>query len=371
MTSTISPPSGPRQERGEPASRSVGHPGQGARPRLPLRARLGALDVKASPYLYIAPFFILFALVGLFPLVYTFVVSINDWDLLAGPGDWVGLENYAAELKDPYFWNSLFNTFSIFLLSAIPQLVAATFIAAILDQNLRAKTFWRMGVLLPYVVTPVAVTLIFSSAFDEKYGLINNLLQTLNLDPVAWKSEVLPSHLAIASMVNWRWTGYNALILLAAMQAVPRELHESAALDGAGAFRRFFSITLPGIRPSMIFVIITATVGGLQIFTEPKLFNPSSSTLGGPNREYQTTVLYLWDLAFNRGDFGKASAVAWLLFLIIVAVGLLNFFISRSIASSGENGRGKPGRAARRAASVKARQPVRDAAPENPKEDRS
>ena len=370
MTSTISPPTGPRQERGERASRSVGKPGQGTRPRLPLRARLGALDVKASPYLYIAPFFILFALVGLFPLVYTFVVSINDWDLLSGPGDWVGLENYAAELADPYFWNSLFNTFSIFLLSAIPQLVAATFIAAILDQNLRAKTFWRMGVLLPYVVTPVAVTLIFSSAFDEKYGLINNLLQTLNLDPVAWKSEVFPSHLAIASMVNWRWTGYNALILLAAMQAVPRELHESAALDGAGAFRRFFSITLPGIRPSMIFVVITATVGGLQIFTEPKLFNPSSSTLGGPNREYQTTVLYLWDLAFNRGDFGKASAVAWLLFLIIVAVGLLNFFISRSIASSGENGRGKPSRAARGTARKNARRLARDAAPETPKENR-
>ena len=148
-----------------------------------------------------------------------------------------------------------------------------------------------------------------------------------------WKTEVFPSHIAIATMVNWRWTGYNALILLAAMQSVPRDIHESAALDGAGAFRRFFSITLPSIRPTMIFVIITATIGGLQIFTEPKLFNPSSSVLGGPHREYQTTVLYLWDMAFNRSDFGKASAIAWLLFIIIVAFGLLNFLISRRIAS--------------------------------------
>jgi len=302
---------------------------------------LSRLDYKYSPYLYVAPFFILFALVGLFPLVYTFVVSINDWDLLGGAGDWVGLENYAAELSSPLFWNSLFNTFSIFLLSAIPQLAIATFIAAMLDQNLRAKTFWRMSVLVPYVVTPVAVTLIFSNAFDEKYGLINNLLQFFNLDPVAWKTSVFPSHLAIATMVNWRWTGYNALILLAAMQAVSRELHESAALDGAGMLRRFFSITLPSIRPTMIFVIITATIGGLQIFTEPKLFNASSSVPGGPDRQYQTTVLYLWDLAFNRGDFGRASAVAWMLFLIIILIGLINFLLSRKIASAGEKRTGR------------------------------
>lgn len=305
-----------------------------ARRALTFGQKLSRFDVKASPYLYIAPFFILFGLVGLFPLVYTFVVSLNKWNLLTGPGEWVGLGNYVAELNDPFFWNSLFNTVSIFLLSAIPQLIGAVLIAAILDQNIRAKTFWRMSVLIPYVVTPVAVTLIFSSAFDEKYGLINNLLQSVHLSPINWKTETFPSHVAIASMVNWRWTGYNALILLAAMQAVPRDLHESAALDGAGAFRRFFSITLPSIRPTMIFVIITATIGGLQIFTEPKLFNPSSAVPGGPQRQYQTTVLYLWDMAFNRQNFGKASAIAWLLFLIIVAFGVLNFLISRRIAST-------------------------------------
>ncbi|MEJ3405348.1 sugar ABC transporter permease [Rathayibacter sp. YIM 133350] len=323
MTTTASRPTATPSPKPTPASEE----------RVPLRHRLSKLDVKVSPYLYVAPFFVLFGLIGLFPLVYTFVVSLNDWDILAGPGKWIGLQNYGAELADPYFWNSLFNTLSIFLLSSIPQLIAAVFIAAILDQNLRAKTFWRMSVLIPYVVTPVAVAIIFSSAFSEKYGLINNILQSFGLDAVNWKTEVFPSHFAIATMVNWRWTGYNALILLAAMQAVPRDIHESAALDGAGAFRRFFSITLPSIRPTMIFVIITATIGGLQIFTEPKLFNPQSANLGGPHREYQTTVLYLWDMAFNRGNFGKASAIAWLLFIIIVAFGLLNFLISRRIAS--------------------------------------
>ena len=197
------------------------------------RQRLSVWDVKASPYLYISPFFLVFAVVGLFPLLYTFFVSLHDWHLLKGQGDFVGLANFTDVLGDRFFWNSMGNTFSIFLLSAIPQLAVALFLAAVLDQNLRARTFWRMSVLLPYVVTPVAVALIFTNMFGEQYGLINNLLSNLGIEPIRWKTDTLPSHIAIATMVNWRWTGYNALILLAAMQAVPRDIYESAAIDGA------------------------------------------------------------------------------------------------------------------------------------------
>ncbi|WP_066298009.1 carbohydrate ABC transporter permease [Arthrobacter luteolus] len=303
-----------------------------AKKRLTFRQRRSAWDMKASPYLYISPFFILFALTGLFPLLYTFWVSLHDWHTLKGQGDFVGIENFTAVLADGYFWNSMFNTFSIFLLSAIPQLTVAVLLAAVLDQHLRAKTFWRMSVLLPYVVTPVAVALIFSNMFNEQNGLINNFLGNFGVNGVSWREEMFPSHVVIATMVNWRWTGYNALILLAAMQAVPRDLYESAALDGAGAVRRFFSITLPSIRPTMIFVIITSTIGGLQIFAEPRLFDPV--TAGGTQRQFQTTVLYLWEMAFQRQNFGKAAAVAWLLFLIIVLVGVVNFLISKKIATA-------------------------------------
>jgi cellobiose transport system permease protein len=354
MTTTLSSP--PRPAAGDAARPA------GTSPRSAFRQRLSRWDVRYSPYAYVAPFFILFGLVGLFPLLYTFVVSLNDWNLLTGPGDWVGFDNFAAELTDPLFWNSVFNTFSIFFLSAIPQLIAAIVLAAVLDQHLRAKTFWRISVILPYVVTPVAVTLIFSSMFSEKYGLINNLLEVIHLPAVMWKTDTLPSHLAIATMVNWRWTGYNALILLAAMQAVPRDIHESAAIDGAGAVRRFFSITIPSIRPTIIFVVITATIGGLQIFTEPKLFNAASAIPGGPQRQYQTTVLYLWDLAFNRQSFGKASAVAWILFLMIVAIGVINFLLSRSIA--GAETRASSRRVRRRLARAAAAQAAAQAATE-------
>ncbi len=301
---------------------------------LTTRQRLSRLDVKASPYAHVAPFFILFGLVGLFPLVYTFVVSLREWDLLKGPGPWVGFANYADVLTDKFFWNSIANTLSIFLLSAVPQIIVALLLAAILDQNLRGKTFWRMSVLLPYVVTPVAVTLIFSSVFNPQDGLANNLLGLIGVENIEWKRDTLASHVAIATMVNWRWTGYNALILLAAMQAVPRDLYESAALDGAGAVRRFFSVTIPSIRPTVIFVILTATIGGLQIFTEPRLFDVSNAGgIGGADRQFQTTVLYLWELAFFRRDFGQAATVAWLLFLLIIAFGLLNYFVARRIAT--------------------------------------
>lgn len=334
MTTTLRPP---------PAAKTTSRP---AAPRSPFRQRLSRFDLKASPYFYVSPFFILFALVGLFPLGYTLVVSLHEWDLLKGQGPFVGLDNFVAILGDRMFWNSIFNTVSIFLLSAIPQLVIAILVAYLLDQGLRAPTIWRMGVLLPFVVTPVAVALIFSSIFNEADGLANNLLNLIGIPDQEWKHDTFLSHLAIAIMVNFRWTGYNALILLAAMQAVPRDLYESAAIDGAGSARRFFSITIPSIRPTLIFVIITATIGGLQIFAEPRLFDVSTAGgIGGSDRQFQTTVLFMWELAFFRRNFGEAAAVAWLLFLLIVLFGIVNFLISRRIAT----GDGRPSRRTRRA----------------------
>ena len=312
---------------------------------LTFRQKLARFDYKASPYLYISPFFLLFALLGAFPIIYTLNVSLYDWHLLKGQGDFVGLKNYVDVLQDPNFWNALYNTFSIFLLSAVPQLIFATILAALLDQAIRASTFWRMSILLPYIVAPVAVAVIFTQVFSQFNGPLFGLSEALGLDPIRWGYDPFPSHIAISSMVNWRWTGYNALILLAAMQSIPRDIYESAALDGAGRVRRFWSITVPMIRPTMIFVIITSTIGGLQIFTEPKLFDGQSD--GGANRQFQTLVLYLYELGFPLRDFGRASATAWILFVIIVVVGLINFYLSRLISSQDGSTRARGRKAAR------------------------
>jgi len=302
--------------------------------RRSLRQRFSLAAYRGSPYAYVAPFFLLFGLTGLFPLIYTVNVAVHEWDLLKGQGEFVGMGNFVEILGDAMFWNSIGNTLSIFLLSAVPQLTVALLIAYLLDRGLRAPTFWRMSVLIPFVVTPVATALVFSSIFNEADGLVNNLLNVVGIADQQWKHDTFLSHLAIATMVNFRWTGYNALILLAAMQAVPRDLYESAAIDGAGPTRRFFSITIPSIRPTLIFVIITATIGGLQIFAEPRLFDVSTAGgIGGSDRQFQTTVLFLWEMAFFRRNLGEASAVAILLFLLIVGIGLINFFISRGIAT--------------------------------------
>jgi cellobiose transport system permease protein len=293
-------------------------------------------DVKWSPYLYIAPFFILFGVVGLFPLLWTGYLSLFDRELLDAEGTFTGLANYTELLRDSQFWNALVNTLSIFVLSTGPQIVVSVGVAALLNTRLRAPTGWRVGVLLPYVVSLVAVGLIFSNLFGSKYGLINGLFQLVGLDPVQWQSNRFASHLAIATMVNWRWTGYNALIVLAAMKAIPKEIHEAAMIDGARAMRRFFSITMPLLRPTLIFVVVTSTIGGLQIFTEPKLFDvmPGSNN-GGSSNQFQTITLYMYQTAFETQQLGYASAIAWVLFLVIIIIAVANFLLTRRIASTG------------------------------------
>lgn len=315
----------------------------GASP-LTWRQRLSRFDVRFSPYFYISPFFVVFAIVGLYPLLYTAYVSVHQWHLIMGQGGFVGMQNYIDVLQQERFARALANTFSIFLLSSVPQVIAAIIIAAVLDANLRAKTFWRMGVLLPYVVAPVAVSLIFSKLFADESGLINALLSNIGLDPIGFHSDRFASHVAIATMVNFRWTGYNALILLAAMQAIPRDLYEAAIVDGAGRVRQFFSITIPMLRPTLIFVVITSTIGGLQIFDEPRMYDTLG--LGGADRQWMTVTMYLYELGWGaQKSFGRAAAVAWILFFIIMVIGMINFALTRRIASDAAprvtKGRGK------------------------------
>ncbi len=313
-------------------STSVGAPGSGT--ALTRSQRLSRWDQRSAPFLYISPFFLLFALVGLFPLLYTGWISLHDWNLIRGNQGFVGAENFVHIIQQPRFGVALRNTFSIFLLSSVPQVILALIIAAGLNANLRAKTFWRMGVLLPYVVAPVAVSLVFGQLFADQSGTINAILGTLGVDPIGWHSDVLSSHIAIAAMVNFRWTGYTSLILLAAMQAIPNEVIEAAVVDGASRLRTFFSVTIPLLRPTIIFVVITSTVGGLQIFDEPRLFDTAG--LGGADRQWMTVTMYLYELGWgNQKSLGRASAVAWLLFLIIIAIAMLNYFVTARIASTG------------------------------------
>ncbi|TDE11141.1 carbohydrate ABC transporter permease [Jiangella asiatica] len=295
-----------------------------------LRRRLPGRTV---PYLYIAPFFVVFGVFGLFPIVYTGWVSLHEWNPI-GTHAWLGLRNYTDLMADPRFWNATVNTFSIWIISTVPQLAVALVLAAVLNgPMLRLRTGFRMAVLVPNITSVVAVGIIFTQLFGRDFGLVNWLFDTVGLDRVDWPAGRLSSHLAIASMVMWRWTGYNALIYLAAMQSIPRSLYEVAELDGAGRVRQFLHITVPQLRPTIIFTVIVSTIGGLQVFAEPLVFGGQAGTDGGQSRQFQTLTLFLYEQGFRDLDFGYASAIAWALFVMILVLSVVNYRLSRRIST--------------------------------------
>nr|WP_242625084.1 sugar ABC transporter permease [Krasilnikovia cinnamomea] len=290
------------------------------------RNRLTRWDTAYTPYALIAPFFLIFGAFGLFPLLYNAVVSLRTWRLDDPASDgWAGSANYTAVLGDGRFWNAMLNTVGIFLLSSVPQLVLAMLLAAVLNRRMRWRTGLRMGVLLPYITPIAASTIVFGALFANEFGPINYLLSTAGLDQVDFRAEKWSSWLAIATMVNWRYIGYNALIYLAAMQTVPKALYEAAVLDGAGAWRQLWHITVPSIRPAVVFTVILSTIGGMQLFTEPLLFDPESrEATGGSDGQFQTIAMLIYRTGWKELDLGRAAAMSWVLFLIIVVLAAVN-----------------------------------------------
>jgi cellobiose transport system permease protein len=311
-------------------------PSTAVRRRSATRRRLRRVDARVSPYLYIAPFFVLFAIFGIFPLLYTGWVSLTDRNLLASEWSFIGLQNYTELMHDEYFWHAVVNTLGIWVLSTIPQLVLALVIAHVLNRSLRVRTFFRMSILLPQVTSLVAVALIFTQLFGYRYGLVNYVLNQVGIENVNWEAGRLSSWVALSTMVTWRWVGYNALLYLAAMQSIPDELYEASAVDGARSWRQFIHVTIPMLRPTIIFTVIISTIGGLQLFTEPFLFQPvKSGSTGGSARQYQTVAMYLYEKAFGgtQFDFGYAAAIAWCLFLFIAVISFVNYLLVRRIRS--------------------------------------
>jgi len=284
--------------------------------------------MRASPYLFISPFYIVFLIFGAFPLVFTVWVSLHDWELASGLREFTGLQNYRELLGDEAFWHSVVNTIGIFFMSTVPQLLLALWVANLLNRRLRASTFYRIGVVAPMVTSTAAVAIVFAQLFARDYGVVNWLLGQVGIDPIDWQASRGWSWVAISAMVDWRWTGYNALIYLAAMQAIPKDLYEAAAIDGASRVRQFWQITVPMLRPTIIFTVIISTIGGLQLFTEPVLFG-SGRMDGGPVHQYQTVTMYMFDNAFRSDHYGYGAAIAWMLFLMIIVFSLLNFLFVR------------------------------------------
>ncbi|MCR3750380.1 cellobiose ABC transporter membrane protein [Lentzea californiensis] len=290
-------------------------------------------DTKFAPYGYVAPYFLIFGVFGLFPLLYTIWVSLQDRNLLESEAaTFVWFANYVKLMADPYFWNAMGNTLSLWLLTTVPQILFALFIAQLLNRKVRTRTLFRMGVILPNITSVAAVTIIFAQLFGRDFGLVNWVLDLFGAGQIDWQAGTASSHIAIAVMVVWRWTGYHALIFLASMQAISPTLYEAATLDGASGRQQFWRITVPLLRPQIIFTTIIATTGNMRLLAEPLLFNPgAAAATGGSDRQFQTAALYLYEQGFTKYDFGYSSSIAVVLAIATVIVAGLGYLVTKRI----------------------------------------
>ncbi|WP_184593459.1 carbohydrate ABC transporter permease [Streptomyces violarus] len=292
-------------------------------------------DIRWSPYAFVSPFFLLFIAFGLFPLIYTGWASLHQVELTA-PTDmnWVGLRNYTRIFDDEFFWNAARNTLTIGIISTVPQLLMAMGIAHILNYKLRASTFFRVAMLAPYATSIAAASLVFVLLYGRDYGMINWALDLVGINPVDWQNDTWASQIAVSTIIIWRWTGYNTLIYLAAMQAIPQDLYESAALDGANRWQQFIHVTLPALRPTILFTCVVSTIGASQVFGEALLFDSNKGTSGGAEHQFQTLGLYLYEQGWIAQHLGRASAIAWTMFFILIVIGIVNYVISRRLRAS-------------------------------------
>jgi cellobiose transport system permease protein len=304
-------------------------PGPGARrstePHLSLRSRLFRFEGIAAPYTYIAPFFLLFLAFGLFPLVYTMWISFHSYELGSEP-EWTGLDNYTWLFTNPKFYNALLKTITIGVLSTVPQLLLAIGLAHLLNYRMRGRNFFRVSMIMPYATSVAASTLVFAQIFGRDNGLANWLLSLVGLGGLDWRNGDLSAQIAIAVIVTWRWTGYNALIYLAGMQSISADLYEAAALDGANRWKQFLHVTLPGLRPTVLFTVVVSTIGATQLFGEPLLFGGVD---GGALNQYQTLGLFMYQQGWAFGALGRAATIAWVTFVLIIVLVLLNTALAR------------------------------------------
>jgi len=266
---------------------------------------------RVTSWTLLSPWVFAFGLFGLFPFLFSFAASFTDYSpIRASEARFVGLANYARALHEPAFWSALSNT-ALFVIGTIPFTTAlALALALAVQPAFRGRTVLRVGFFVPSVVSVVVLSLVFKGLYAAD-GSLNTLLRALHLPAPDWLLDPRAALPAIMAMDVWSASGYYMIIFLAGLEAIPRELYEAARLEGASSWDCFAHITLPLLRPTLLFVLVVNTIRSLQIFAEVFVM-----THGGPLGRTTTLVYYLYEQAFSRFNLGYASAVAYLLFLL-------------------------------------------------------
>lgn len=277
--------------------------------------------VKARwAYIFISPFYVLFAVFGLYPMLLSVYLSFAEWKGI-GPIQMVGFENYQRLLSDRVFWQSMLNGAILFLMYVPVMLFLALVLAVILNSGrIRGFRFFRTLIFIPFITNMVAAGFAFRILFTYNNGLINILLEGIGLPPVPWLESVWGARVSLSILIIWAWLGYNMVLMLAGLQTIPKDLTEAAMVDGASPVRSFFAITVPLMRPVILFCTITSTIGSFGLFAEVMAL-----TGGGPVNATLTPLLRIYNVAFGSLRFGYASALAYVFFAIIFAATLLQF----------------------------------------------
>lgn len=277
------------------------------------------------PYIFISPFYFLYAVFGIFPLFYGLWLSLHRWDGISDM-QWVGAENYTRLMVDDIWWKAIYNTIWLFFGATVPQLFFALMLAFIINSPyIRGKDFFRAAYFMPIVASAVAVSLIFNSLFGERYGMLNYALGLIGIERIDWLGSAKWLKPSIALVTIWQWTGYSMIIFLAGLQSINQELYEAARVDGAKTRHVFRHITLPLLRPVILFQVILSIIGAMQSFDLPVMLagGTQSSAPGGTDRAGLVSMVLIYWTAFKYTQFGYASAMAFILFVLIVIFSFL------------------------------------------------
>jgi len=283
-----------------------------------------------APYVFLSPFFLLFACFWAFPLLFSLYLSFQSWEPAQGLENikFIGLDNFRFVLSDSWYWASLRNTMWLMIAAGLLQHSVAIPLAYFINTSIRK---WRNGVLgfyfLPYITSAVAISLMSTTVFSTDFGLINTVLSDLASLPmigdflptekIDWLNRAEYLKPMVSLVVFWRYVGFNTLLYIAALQTIPKDIYEAALVDGANQWQQFRYITLPHLRPIMLFAMTLSIIGGMQLFEEPFILTAGR---GGPDQAAMTTALYMYRTAFEFNEFGTASASAWLLFAVIAGL---------------------------------------------------
>jgi cellobiose transport system permease protein len=273
-----------------------------------------------APYVFISPFYLIFLTFGLLPILFSLATSLYDWRGAKATG-FIGLQNYQVLLGDPALYKALWNTVYVWLGSVPPMILLALIFAVLLDARwVRLRNSFRVIYFLPVVTSLVITGLIFGHLFSSSYGFINVLLERLGIDPINWLAEPAWMKLVLIVALLWRWIGNDMVIMLAGLQSIPADLYEAAQVDGATAVQSFWRITVPLMRPVILFDAIISTIGTFNLFAEPFiLFGPG----GGMAQSGLVTGTFLYQNSFVYFKFGYGAAIAWVLAVIIITLSMI------------------------------------------------